>query len=137
MKRLFLDNHQHAFSSIGTALANSVESDLGYTSRIYIDKVTLTLHHVTLSSQKPCQHNNKCDCSKMKFMFFLKIKYRYGIIVIDCVDETFYWILIGLHCRCYITIFHTQVPAFSYIVDYALHTYKALFSNCAEVFRLV
>ena len=34
------------------------------TSRIYFDNVTLTLHNVTLASQKPCQHNNKCDCSK-------------------------------------------------------------------------
>ena len=43
---------------------NSVESDLGCTSRIYFDNVTLTLHNLTLASQKPCQHNNKCDCSK-------------------------------------------------------------------------
>ena len=43
---------------------NSVESDLGCTSMIYFDNVTLTLHNVTLMSQKPCQHNNKCDCSK-------------------------------------------------------------------------
>ena len=43
--------------SIGTASANSVESDLGCTSRIYFDNVTLTLH-------KPRQHNNMCDCSK-------------------------------------------------------------------------
>ena len=43
---------------------NSVESDLGCTSRIYFDNVTLTLHNVTLASQKPCQHNNKCDRSK-------------------------------------------------------------------------
>ena len=43
---------------------NYVESDLGCTSRIYFDNVTLTLYNVTLTSQKPCQHNNKCDCSK-------------------------------------------------------------------------
>ena len=43
--------------SIATASANSVEPDLGCTSRIYFDNMTLT-------SQKPCQHNNKCDCSK-------------------------------------------------------------------------
>ena len=40
-----------------------MESDLGCSSRIYYD-VTLTLHNVTLTSQKPCKHNNKCDCSK-------------------------------------------------------------------------
>ena len=31
------------FVSIGTALANSVESDLGCASRIYIDNVTLII----------------------------------------------------------------------------------------------
>ena len=50
--------------SIGTVSAHSVESDLGCTSRIYFDNVTLMLHNMTLTSQKPCQHNNKCDCSK-------------------------------------------------------------------------
>ena len=45
---------------------NSVESHLGCTcrSRIYLDNVTLTLHKVTLTSQKPYHYNNKCDCSK-------------------------------------------------------------------------
>ena len=47
---------------------NSVESDNGCISRIYFDNagdnVTLTLYNVTLTSQKPCLHNNKCDCSK-------------------------------------------------------------------------
>ena len=44
---------------------NSAESDLGCTSRIYMYFVnaTLTLHNVTLTSQKPCEHNNKCDCA--------------------------------------------------------------------------
>ena len=51
-------------NSIGTASANSLESDLGCTSRIYIDNVTLTLYNVTLTSQKPCQRNKKCGCSK-------------------------------------------------------------------------
>ena len=49
---------------------NSVESDQGCTSRIYFDNVgdnvTLTLYNVTLTSQKPCLHNNKCDYSKTK-----------------------------------------------------------------------
>ena len=44
-------------ASIKTASTNSVESDLGCTSRVYFDNVTLT-------SQKPCQHNNMCDCSE-------------------------------------------------------------------------
>ena len=48
----------------GSELPDSVESDLGCTSRIYIDFVTLTLHNMTLKSQKPCQDNNKRDCSK-------------------------------------------------------------------------
>ena len=46
--------------AIGTASANfgnSVESEFGCTSGIYFDNVTPT-------SQKRCQHNNKCDCSK-------------------------------------------------------------------------
>ena len=43
---------------------NSVESDLGCTSRVYFDNVTLTLHNVTLTSKKPYEHNNKCDCRK-------------------------------------------------------------------------
>ena len=42
----------------------SVEPDLGCTSRIYFDNVTLTLHNLTLTSQKPCQYNNKFDCSE-------------------------------------------------------------------------
>ena len=51
-------------TAIGTASANSVESDLGCTSRIFFDNVTLALHNVRLTSQKPCQNNNKWDCSK-------------------------------------------------------------------------
>ena len=61
--KLGLSNHLILYS-IGTASANSMESDLGSTSRIFFDYVTLTLHNDTLTSQKPCQHNNKCDCSK-------------------------------------------------------------------------
>ena len=45
------------FMSIGIVSANSVESDLRCTSRFYFDSVTLM-------SQKPCQHDNKCDCSE-------------------------------------------------------------------------
>ena len=43
---------------------NSIESDLGCTSRINFDSVTLKLYDVTLTSHKPCQPNNKCNCSK-------------------------------------------------------------------------
>ena len=63
-------------------LSNSVKSDRGCTSRIFFDNVTLMLHNVTLTSQKPCQHNNKCDCSKnsrKKFMFF---QLRYSDILL-------------------------------------------------------
>ena len=35
---------------------NSVESDLGCTSRINFDNVMLTIHDVTLASQKSYQH---------------------------------------------------------------------------------
>ena len=57
-----LDNIEESVAHkypIGSASANSVESYLGRTSRIYFDNVTLTLHNVTLVSLKPCQHNNK------------------------------------------------------------------------------
>ena len=41
---------------------------LGNQTWIYFDNaddnVTLTLHTVTVTSQKSCQHHNKCDCSK-------------------------------------------------------------------------
>ena len=50
--------------SFGTASANSVESDLGCTSRIYFDNVMLSLHSVTLTSQKPFRYNNNVDCSE-------------------------------------------------------------------------
>ena len=49
---------------VGTALANSVESDQGCTSRVYFDNVTLRSHNLMLTSQKPCQYNKKFDCSE-------------------------------------------------------------------------
>ena len=61
--QLYLDQAS-ANNAIRTVSANSVDSDLGCTSRIYFDNVTLTLHNVTLTSQKPCLHNNKCDSAK-------------------------------------------------------------------------
>ena len=50
----------------GKDSANSVESDLRCTSRVHFDtrNVTLTSHNVTLTVQKPCQYNNKFDCSE-------------------------------------------------------------------------
>ena len=48
---------------IGTASANSMESDLGCMSRVYFDNVTLLSHNWMLTSQKPCQYNNKFGCS--------------------------------------------------------------------------
>ena len=50
-----------AFIAIGTASANSVESDLRCTSRVYLDNVTLTSHNVTLTSQKPSQYNSNSE----------------------------------------------------------------------------
>ena len=43
---------------------NSVESGIVCTSRIYFDNVMLALYKVTMTSKKPCQHNNKCDAAK-------------------------------------------------------------------------
>ena len=48
--------------SLGTASANSVDSDLGYTSSVYFDNVTLTSHTVKLTAQKIFHYNNKFDC---------------------------------------------------------------------------
>ena len=61
----------------------SVERDHGCTSMIYFDNagdnVTLTLYRVTMTSQKPCLHNNKFDCSKtngLNEVNVFSIKYR-------------------------------------------------------------
>ena len=43
---------------------------------MYFDNVMLTLHNVILTSQKPCQHNNKCNCSKVSKG--AKIRNRYN-----------------------------------------------------------
>ena len=53
-----------ATGAIRTASANSMESDLGCTTRVYFDSVTLKSHNETLTSQKmqkPRQYNNKID----------------------------------------------------------------------------
>ena len=51
--------------SVGTTLANSVKSDPGCTSKVYFDNMTLT-------SQKPCIHNNKFDYSETNGYFHNK-----------------------------------------------------------------
>ena len=51
---------QHRYISFGTASANSMESDLGCTSRIFFDNVALTLHNETPTSQK--NHANTIAC---------------------------------------------------------------------------
>ena len=64
---------------------NSLESYLGCTSRIYFDRVVLTLHNAMLTSQKSCQHNNKCDAVKQTVInegYVISIKYR---------KSYFYW----------------------------------------------
>ena len=53
-----------SYRPIVTASANSISSDLECTSRVYFDDVMLMSLNVTLTSQKPCQYNNKFDCSK-------------------------------------------------------------------------
>ena len=49
---------------------NSVEIDHGCTSRIYFDNVTLTLHNMKLTSQKPCQHNIINEVNVCLIVFF-------------------------------------------------------------------
>ena len=41
-----------------------MDSDLGCTSRVYFDNLTVTSYNITLTSQKPCQYNNKFDCNE-------------------------------------------------------------------------
>ena len=54
-----LDNHsRESQSELPRPIPlNSVESHLVCTSRVYFDNVTLVLHNMTLTSQKPCQYN--------------------------------------------------------------------------------
>ena len=55
-----------AVRTVETASANSVQflgTYLGCTSRIHFDYVALT-------SQKPHQHNNKCDCSNIAIFYW-------------------------------------------------------------------
>ena len=136
---------------IRTALANSVESDLGCTSRIYFDNVTLILHNVTLKSQKPCQHNNKCDCSKtnsykLSYSHILfKIHKLHLFCWLNFSSNKKKWIFTGLKPTCYRTNFpYTssgyQNGAFLYIVLCVMRlTYTRdviWFSHCAGLSRL-
>ena len=59
----------------GPILRNSVESDHGCASRIYFDNAG---DNVTLTSQKPCLHNNKFDCSKTNGLTEV---YGFGLMV--------------------------------------------------------
>ena len=70
---------------IGIALVNYVESDLGCTSRIYFDNMTLTLHNMTLTSWKPCQHNTSVIAAKQTVIneaYVFSIKYRYSDVLL-------------------------------------------------------
>ena len=53
------DNHSRESQSELplTIPLNFVKSDLVCTSRVYFDNVTLVLHNMTLTSQKPCKYN--------------------------------------------------------------------------------
>ena len=72
---------------------NFVESDHGWTSRIYFnyadDNVTMTLYNrtmtlynVTLTSQKPFLNNNKCDCRKTN-----GLNEVYGVFLINYFNK--------------------------------------------------
>ena len=73
-----------------TASANSIESDLGCTSSVYFRNVTLKSLNVMLISRKPCQYNNKFDCSETNGynipedaiyeVYGFSIKYRFSDI---------------------------------------------------------
>ena len=75
-------------------LQNSVESDHGCTLRIYFDNagdnVMLTLYNVTLTSQKPCKRNKKCDCSKpngLNYVYFVfSTKILLNFLIIRIID---------------------------------------------------
>ena len=62
--------------------ANSVESDLGCPLRVYFDNLMLMSHNVKLTSWKPCQYNNKFDCSETN---------SYNISQ-DAINENIYFI---------------------------------------------
>ena len=61
-------------------MANSVESDLGCTLRIYFDNVTLTLHNVMLMSQNHANTITNVISAKQKVIkevYVFSIKYCY------------------------------------------------------------
>ena len=78
-------------SCVGRFRGLTVESDHGCTSRIFLDNarnnVTQTLYNVTLMSQKPCKHNNKCDCSKandLNEVYVVFFQYNITIAIFYC-----------------------------------------------------
>ena len=82
--------------TIRTASANSVKSDLGCTSRVYFVNVTLTSHNRTLMSQKPCQYNNRSNCSKangynipqdIAISYWKTLNFIYSVHVIMDIDR--------------------------------------------------
>ena len=52
---------------------------------------TLTLHNETITSQKPCQHNKRCDCSKTN-------GYKWSLCFVFMI---FYWKMHKLHLFCW------------------------------------
>ena len=80
---LFDVNLSNRCTSNAIVCMDWVKSDHGCTARVYFDNagdnMTLTLYNVTLTSRKPCFHNNKCDCSEtngIKEVYVFSIKYR-------------------------------------------------------------
>ena len=70
--------------SIGTASASSVESDLGCTSRIYFDNVTLALHNNTITSVIAAKQTVKNEVHVV--VGFFSIKYRYRFFIEKCIN---------------------------------------------------
>ena len=79
---------------IGTTSANSMESDIGYTLRVYFDNVTLT-------SQKPCQYNTSLIAVKQTITTFHKMLE---------MKQYYFW-LCGLSCHFQKTMSHVDILA--------------------------
>ena len=103
---------------------------------------------MTLTSQKPCQHNTKSDCSKgnsYKLSSCFSIKYCYSDILLKnhqlhlSCKKVFGKIMdlnrTGPRC-CSIIFPHASSSQYNGAVSYTLSTSEAWFSNWAEVFRL-
>ena len=128
-------------------MVNSVEYDLGCASMIYFDNLMLTLHNVTHTSQKTCQHNNKCDCTItngiLRHLIEKYIKFVYS------ADKTLPVIRKMDFDKAEPTCYRTNVPyassglqneAFAYIVLRVLRLtctrYLIRSSNCAGLSQL-